>query len=74
MEVPAADLDAQAPAVHLDGVEGVVFGADVALAPERRNGDGVPLLRQRQVVAERPVQEELRSQSTTVSSGSSRNL
>lgn len=68
MDVPAAHLDAQAAAVHLDGVEGAVFGADVALARERRHGDGVALLRQRQVVAERPVQEELRIQTSSVSS------
>lgn len=68
VEVPAADLDAQTAAVHLDRVEGVVLGADVALAPERRHGDGVPLLGQRHVVAERPVQEQLRSQTTTISS------
>lgn len=29
MDIPGVDLDAQTAAVHLDGVEGVIFRADV---------------------------------------------
>lgn len=60
MDVLGVDLDAQTAAVHLDGVEGIVFRADVSFTGERSHSDGVPLLHQWQVVAEGPVQEQLR--------------
>lgn len=60
MDVLGVDLDAQTAAVHLDGVEGIVFRADVSFTGERSHSDGVPLLHQWQVVAEGPIQEQLR--------------
>lgn len=60
MNVPCGNLDANVPIVHLEGVQGSLLGADVALARERGHGDGVPELEQRQVVTQSSVHVELR--------------
>lgn len=60
MHVPGVDLDADVAIVSLEEVEGSLSGADVALAGERGDGDGVSLLEQRHVVAQRSVHVSLR--------------
>lgn len=60
MNVPCGNLDANVPIVHLEGVQGSLLRADVALAGERGHGDGVPELEQRQVVTQSSVHVELR--------------
>lgn len=52
MHISGVDLDAHVAVVHLEEVEGPLSGADVALARERGDSDGVSLLEQRHVVAE----------------------
>lgn len=65
MNVPCGNLDANVPIVHLEGVQGSLLWADVALAGERGYGDGVPELKQRQVVTQSSVHVELRGWRTT---------
>lgn len=51
VDISRVDLDAHVAVVHLDHREGSFSGADVALAREWGHGNGVPLLKQRHVVA-----------------------
>lgn len=60
VHVAGVDLDADVTIVNLQEAEGSFFGADVALARERRHRDGVLLLTQRQVVTQGAVHVALR--------------
>lgn len=60
VHVASVDLDAHVAVVHLEEVERTLSGADVALAGERGDGDGVSLLEQGHVVAQGSIHIELR--------------
>lgn len=64
MHIASVDLNANIAIMSLQGVEGSLSGADVALAGERCHGDGPSLLKQRHVVAQGSVHVALRREQT----------
>lgn len=60
MDVSSVGLNAYVAIVGFKKVERSLYGADVALAWERGQSDGVPVLEQRHVVAQGSVHVALR--------------